>query len=107
MNAKLSCDVKNCISNCDHKCCRQEIHIGGKAATESKDTCCHSFMDMPEGGFTNDTVHRHPNAAIAIECDAIECVYNKNHKCDATEVAVKNPNSASYGETECSTFTLQ
>jgi len=103
MKSNLSCDVIHCSSNAEHCCCRSEIHIGGTAARCSKDTRCDSFTGIPQGA-TNDVGYRHPNQQISITCDAVNCVYNEDRRCEAPSVSVTNCKACTCGETECATF---
>ena len=45
-----------------------------------------------------------PNPALKIGCNAVQCIHNENHLCQAESVAINGMNTQSGNHTECATF---
>ena len=82
-----TCTVTECKHNDDHYCCKSEILVN----TDSKNdcscgcTCCASFDQKTSDSFKNST--QTPNPALKIGCNAVQCIHNENHLCQAESVA--------------------
>ena len=100
--AQLDCAVENCVYNKSRYCCKGDIMVGGKHATEKEETCCESFADDRSDRFTSAL--EHPCKTISIDCEAVKCVYNSNYKCVAEHVNIKGCGAADCRETSCFTF---
>ena len=83
-----TCTVTECKHNDDHCCCKSEILVN----TDSKNdcscgcTCCASFDQKTSDSFKNST--QTPNPALKIGCNAVQCIHNENHLCQAESVAI-------------------
>ena len=99
-----TCTVTECKHNDDHCCCKSEILVN----TDSKNdcscgcTCCASFDQKTSDSFKNNT--QTPNPALKIGCNAVQCIHNENHLCQAESVAINGMNTQSGNHTECATF---
>ena len=95
---KLTCSVYNFAHNKYACCCKPNIKVGGQHACSCDETCCDSYS--PKGN-ENVVACTTPNEKLEIACSAEECVYNKEHKCQANNVSI---NKMGMG-ISCSTFT--
>ncbi len=100
---QLKCNVIHCSSNKDNCCCRPDIHVGGSDAKDRCDTCCDSFTSIPEGT-TNDIGYAQPNSSMPVACDATNCVYNRDHRCEATAIDIQGAGAKVVDQTKCATF---
>jgi len=82
---KLKCDACSCAYNNEYYCCIDSIQVGGREATHKSYTCCDSFAEK-NGSMSNS--NQKPNPEMVIGCEATNCVYNENYKCDASEVCI-------------------
>lgn len=98
----LKCKADTCIHNRECLCSRGDIMVGGKFASESKDTCCESFHEKKGEAFTSSMCH--PSPTIMIDCEAINCRYNTNYKCTAKKVDISGAGATGSRETACVTF---
>lgn len=98
---KLKCDARSCAYNNDYYCCINSIQVGGKEATHKSSTCCDSFAEKT-GTISNS--NQTPNPHMEVACEATNCVYNENYKCDASEVRISGDYAGKPRETECATF---
>lgn len=100
--AELKCAATNCVYNEDKYCCKGDINVGGKSACTTDETCCESFREREKDSFTNAT--NNPCRTISIDCEASNCMYNKEYKCYAEHVDIKGSNACDCHETACATF---
>ncbi len=100
--AALNCSVTNCGYNNDNYCCRGDITVGGKCACNSDDTCCESFRDRQRDSYMN-ALDR-PCKTISIDCEASNCMYNKDLRCHAEHVDIRGCGTEGCRETLCATF---
>ena len=102
--AELQCVVENCVYNQETYCCKGDICVGGKQACCESETCCESFQQRKDGrdAFANSICH--PSKVISIDCEAANCMYNKNYKCHAEHVDIKGCGACDCRETACATF---
>lgn len=102
---KLDCNVTSCIHNADNCCCKQAIVVDGCHAKDCCDTCCGSFDENRDGTFTN--LFKTPEKRLEIDCEAVNCIYNEQHRCQAEHVGISGNGASQAGQTECSTFKLR
>lgn len=100
--AQLDCAVENCFYNKSNCCCKGDIMVGGKHASDEDDTCCESFSDRKRDSYTSAI--EHPCRTISIDCEAVKCMYNSNYKCVADHVDIMGNNANDCKETACGTF---
>ena len=100
--AELKCIAEKCNYNKDCLCSKGDIMVGGTHAKTSDDTCCESFIEKRDAGYTSSTSH--PSTIISIDCDAVKCVYNSNYKCVAKQVNINGQNANTSKLTSCGTF---
>lgn len=98
---KLKCDACSCAYNNDYYCCINSIQVGGKDATNKSSTCCDSF-EKQTGAMSN--YNQTPNPEMIVACEASNCVYNENRKCEASEISICGDHAGKARETECGTF---
>ena len=103
--AELKCGVENCSYNKDKCCCKGDIMVGGKHADCCNDTCCESFAQKRDDSYTSSL--EHPCRTISIDCEACDCMYNKNYKCHAEYVNISGNGASESGQTVCNTFRKQ
>lgn len=99
---RLDCSVVNCTYNKDNSCCKDNIHVAGRDAKVTDQTCCDSFRERRYDGARNgDDI---PSKPTEVSCDAADCTYNQRCKCHADQIQVSGANACECGQTECSTF---
>lgn len=104
--AQLDCGVENCVYNKCKSCCKGDITVGGKHAESRGDTCCESFSGRrAENSYISAL--EHPCHTISIDCEACDCMYNKNYKCHAEHVDISGKGACECGQTSCNTFRKQ
>lgn len=97
----LVCGVNSCVYNGKNLCCKNGIKVGGKNAITSSFTSCESFRRI-NGEFTSNI--QTPNHCIDVICEAENCSFNNNHKCEADNISIEGAYALSDIQTECSTF---
>ena len=97
----LMCSVNTCTHNKDNLCCRESIGIAGKNTITANFTSCEIFR-RKDGGFTNSI--ETPKSTLNIVCEAENCIYNNNQKCEANNVSIEGSYALSEIQTECGTF---
>jgi hypothetical protein len=118
MSGKLSCSAVSCVNNMNGLCSANSINVRGSVAHTSSGTECETFAQK---GFMN-AVRNLGNMNIAgeirqlvrgddavemspgIRCAAVNCVYNMNRVCGASNVQIYGPGAATSEGTECETF---
>lgn len=100
--AELKCTVTNCGYNKDKLCCKGDITVGGKSACTTDETCCESFREKKADSYSN--AMDNPCRTISIDCEARNCMYNKESKCYADHVDIKGSGASDCQETACATF---
>ena len=100
--AELKCTVTNCGYNREKYCCKGDITVGGRSACTTDDTCCESFREKKADSYNN--AMDNPCRTISIDCEASNCVYNKEYKCYAEHVDIKGNGASDCRETACATF---
>ena len=101
----LTCGVADCANNCERKCCRPDIMVGGPDAGNAKQTYCANFLDQSEGAAENAVDSTSPNPSLDIHCEVTDCSYNRDRACDAERVDIRTT-QVNNGQikTECATF---
>ena len=99
---KLGCSVTTCVHNSEKCCCRQGILVEGAGAHDSCDTCCGSFDENRGGLFKN--LFKTPESRIDVECSAVNCLYNDEHRCRAERITIMGDGAKAVGQTECVSF---
>lgn len=98
----LDCSVTNCTYNKNDCCCREGIHVEGTSAKITEDTCCKSFEERRSGSCCNsvDTASKPTD----VSCEAENCIYNEDCRCDAEHIGIAGRNACCCSETECASF---
>ena len=107
MATRLGCSVTDCANNAQSCCCRPDIKVSGPCACGCDQTCCDSYEKKTESGANNAVGYQQPNPGVFVQCDAQNCVYNKEGGCNADSVRVDRCNSgtaSTKSATECATF---
>lgn len=102
---RLDCTVTTCIHNSDERCCKQAIIVDGSEAKDTYDTCCGSFDENREGSFKN--VFKTPESRLEIDCEATNCVYNRERHCEAERIGIIGDGASDASHTECATFLMR
>ena len=98
----LSCSAISCVFNKDELCSKGDIMVGGQSAHTPTETCCESFKERSANDLSNSqgcgcsTIH--------VDCEANECIYNKDCKCDAAKIGIGGSSASKAQDTNCGTF---
>ncbi len=98
----LGCTVTSCVHNKEDMCDKSRILVEGKEATTSRETCCASFRDAKDYGYKNVT--NYAGEHTDVDCEAADCVFNKDMRCSANHIGIAGGNACECHETECSSF---
>ena len=93
-NGNLNCSATNCAHNNGGNCYAGGINVAGSSATTTSNTCCSSFVDKSNAGFTNCGDGCKCTKTNNISCQAGNCKYNSLGACTANSVQI-NAQSAS------------
>lgn len=99
---KLDCNVTNCIHNAENCCCKTSIIVDGQSAKQKVDTCCGSFAENKGSAFRN--LFKTPENRLQVECEAVNCVFNEEHRCNAEHIGITGKSATEAVQTECSSF---
>ena len=99
---KLDCNVVNCAFNKDNCCRRSEIDVQGSDAKMASETSCGSFSAKGCGCTAN--YDGCTCKETEVKCEAVECKFNKSHKCSAKHIGISGGHADSVRETECASF---
>lgn len=103
----LDCSVKTCYNNKENNCCLNSISVEGSEAHKSELTSCASFRKKPENGFINSVTNENPKTHLDIACQAKQCSFNNNYKCDASHIGIAGHGAEHIYDTQCSSFYKQ
>ena len=100
----LRCNARNCSNNQNELCIRERLRVDSATADTKNATCCNSFTQRGEN--YSNVVSRNSQAQpeTDIQCDVINCSYNKDLKCAAASVDISGSTACTSRETQCSTF---
>ena len=101
---RLDCSVVNCAYNKEDSCCKDNIHVGGKNAKVTDETCCESFREKKHGMTNSNAI---PSKPTEVACEAECCCYNHSCKCAADQIQMSGSNACHCGQTECATFKMK
>ncbi|MBC8061551.1 MAG: DUF1540 domain-containing protein [Clostridiaceae bacterium] len=117
MSGKLNCSAESCVHNMSGLCSANTIFIEGNEARTSRSTDCKTFAQK---GFINavtNVVNSNVPGEIrqfvnqdevvmspSIKCEAVNCTYNVDQICGASNVAIYGPGAKSSNGTQCETF---
>ena len=102
---KLECSVTNCLHNAENRCCKQAIIVDGSEARKNGETCCGSFDQSSDGSYKN--LFKSPENRLEIDCEAVNCVYNRERRCEADRIGIVGDGASEAGQTECATFLMR
>ncbi|MBP5245221.1 MAG: DUF1540 domain-containing protein [Clostridiales bacterium] len=105
--ARISCDVAHCEYNCGGGCRLSVISVEGSDAYAHDETLCDSYTDNSESGCVNCVPEDCACQNSEIECDAEECKYNEDFRCNADRVSIGENDACTCSETCCRTFSLK
>lgn len=98
----LDCSVTGCMYNADKCCCKGDITVAGKAAKSNVETCCGSFKERSGENAMN--VAKRVSKMNEVACEACNCKFNENQKCNAEHIGIAGGDACSCTETECASF---
>lgn len=101
----LQCSVKSCLHNSDNRCCKQAIIVDGSSAKQAHETCCGSFDQNKDGAFQN--LFKTPETRLEVDCEAVNCVYNEDRRCKASQIGISGDGASQATQTECATFKMR
>lgn len=106
----LKCGVNSCIYFYNERCSRSVIKVMGETATREKDTNCSSFSEVKrqaEDDYNLEiaTIDDIISDYLSVNCDATNCIYNRNELCHAKDIKIDGTRARNYKETFCSSFT--
>ena len=97
----LNCNAASCMHNCDNQCCLNSICVEGSLACQCGETCCSDYEHQKPGA--TNMCHL-PKDSLSISCEATNCIYNTNKKCDADHVDISGIKAVTEDDTDCTTF---
>ncbi len=101
----LECSVKNCYYNKDAKCCREGISVGGSEATVTDATYCGDFKEKIDGVTSMECYcGEGPAKTLDVNCEAKNCVFNSNAKCNADKITISGNGAKHESQTACGSF---
>lgn len=100
----LDCSVKTCYHNSENKCCLNNIKVEGRSADYSDDTACGSYRQKCGCEASNSNGEESPKKALNVECMAVKCEFNENHKCTAEHIGIAGSHADTMDDTECASF---
>lgn len=100
----LRCNVRSCSNNQNDLCIREGIRVDGPTAERKDGTCCSSFTQRGENYSNVVACNSAAQPETDIQCDAVNCSYNKECRCFAPSVDISGASASTSRETECSTF---
>lgn len=98
----LVCSAQRCVYNDGMYCSKGEIQVGGEEACRPQETCCSSFQERTKENGRNSMGT--PSQTIDVACEACQCRYNSDQKCQATKIGIAGAGACECQQTECSTF---
>lgn len=107
---ELKCTVQTCVHNKQFLCDLDKIQVGGSSAKTAIETCCDSFQERKESGYSNNASQSSSDVTgmasdrSCIDCKAEDCMYNCECECHAGKISVEGSNACDCKETECATF---
>ena len=91
---KIKCWVKKCTYNNKETCTKRNIDVESSDSLIKDETYCESFVPQNESNlkyefasFDNDI-----NRNVDVYCNAVNCVYEKNQRCYADHIQIRNSN---------------
>lgn len=100
----LDCNVVSCIYNKIDCCCRGKIKVEGRQANHTEGTSCGSFVEIGETRDSYTDKIERPDVYLYVDCDASNCIYNKNLKCDADRIGIIGGRASEVESTNCGSF---
>ena len=98
----LDCTVVKCTYNVDEYCAKGTILVAGEDAEQPRETCCSSFKEKKENGYSN--VDRMVDRQVEVDCEAKDCIFNESGNCNAGHIGIAGANACECNETECASF---
>ena len=102
---KIKCFVKKCTYNNDQKCTRKNIDVESTDSVVKDETYCESFVPLSEMTMNYEfaSFDGKKTDNVDVYCNAINCVYEKNQRCYADHIQIRNSNIKFKYDTEFST----
>ena len=104
---QLKCMVKTCAHNQNCLCSLDSISVGGNQAKTAEETCCDSFKEKTQRYTNSMKGDEKATETCSVTCQANDCVYNKNCRCQAGNVNVQGTGACNCSQTKCATFSCQ
>ena len=89
---KLKCSVEQCAFNQNSLCRKSNIDIDGPLSKTKKETSCKNYIykDVDTLNYEFAKFDETPSAHTEVFCDAVNCVFEKDQKCYADKIEIKN-----------------
>lgn len=105
----LKCGVNTCTYFYDGRCSKSVIKVSGDEATREHDTNCSSYHKRDRVGVDNynleiGTIDDIISDYLSVNCEAANCIYNRNYLCYAKDIKIDGTNAKKYVDTFCSSF---
>lgn len=97
----LMCGVNTCTNNKNNYCCRESIRVAGKNTITANFTSCENFRRK---GMEFISCMQSPKNSLDVICEAENCKYNSNQRCEASNINMEGAYALSEIQTECATF---
>ena len=94
----LNSFATNCAHNYNQQCNAGTIHIRGNSAIRTSETTCSTYFADSVGFFTRAIEVGGPTGTDNIICEASNCIYYENTRCNAEVVNINSHFSS------CETF---
>ena len=91
---KIKCLVKKCTFNNKELCTRKNIDVESCDSLIKDETYCDSFVPKDESTafYEFSTLDTRTDRNIDVYCNAVNCVYEKNQRCYADHIQIRNSN---------------
>ena len=105
----LKCGVDTCTYYYDNRCSKSMIKVTGFDANKEDETNCSSYHRKDRIAFDSynleiGTIDDIITEYLSVNCDAVNCLYNRNLLCYAKDIKIDGTNAKKYIDTFCSSF---
>lgn len=105
----LKCGVNTCTYFYDERCSKSVIEVVSEAAKKVLDTHCASYHRQDRSAYDNynleiATLDDIISDYLSVNCEALNCIYNRNELCFAKEIKIDGTRAKEYKDTFCASF---
>lgn len=116
----LSCSVQDCVNNEGGLCGASYIEIEGEGTNKKDDTYCSNYKpntfingvkSLTNTDFISEiaqviTGYEKPIIHPTVSCNAHNCFYNGNGRCEARSIMIIEDRNSQVAKTTCNTFEI-